>query len=145
MNIVKKFLNDNVNITKLLHIVSQLTIRNLDPRSSDPSQLRLVIRTHDHTKNPKENFKLKRNSRWPTTRTLDLPSSPGAMGGPYRWLVLSSRASSTGPPVNIKLTPYMENWGENWQVPLCDFTSCSTKTSACARFAGKLIIGNSKR
>ena len=84
MNIVKKCLNENVNMTKLLHILSQLTIRKLDPRSSDPSQLCLAIRTHDHPKNPKENFKLKRNSRWPTTRTLDLPSSTGAMGGPYR-------------------------------------------------------------
>lgn len=32
-------------------------------------------------KNPKENFKLKRNLRWPTTRTLDLPSSTKGHGG----------------------------------------------------------------
>lgn len=101
MNIVKKFHNGKVNITKLIHVLDKLTIRKLDPRSSDPSQLLLAIWTQDLPKNPKENFKMKRNSRWPTTRTLDLPSSPGAMGGPYRWLVLSSRASSTGPPVNV--------------------------------------------
>ena len=76
----KKTHNENVNITEMYHISFELTITNLDPRPSDPSQLCLTIRTHDLQKNPKENFKLKRNSRWPTTRTLDLPSSPGPWG-----------------------------------------------------------------
>lgn len=49
-----------------------------------PQAAFLVIQTYDLPKNPKENFKMKRNSRWPTTRTLDLPSSPRSMGGPYR-------------------------------------------------------------
>ena len=43
MNIVKKFHNGKVNITKLLHVLDKLTIRKLDPRSSDPSQLLLAI------------------------------------------------------------------------------------------------------
>lgn len=40
MNIMEKFLGVNVNTTKLLHILSQLTIRKLNLWSLDHSQQR---------------------------------------------------------------------------------------------------------
>jgi len=50
MNIVKKVHEVNANTTKLLQILSKLTIRKLNVRSRDPSQRRLAIRPYDHTK-----------------------------------------------------------------------------------------------
>ena len=81
MNIVKKFHEVNVNITKLLHILRKLTIRKLNLRSRDLSKQVLCNPSLRSPKNPNENFKLKRNLRWPTTRTLDLPSSTRVHGG----------------------------------------------------------------
>lgn len=50
MNIVKKFHEVNANTTKLLQILSKLTIGKLNLRSRDPSKRRLAIRRYDHTK-----------------------------------------------------------------------------------------------
>lgn len=101
----KKSHTATVTTAKVLYILRTLTIRELDLRSLDPSQLRLAIRTRDHPKNPKENFKLKRNLRWPTTQGRS--TYP-----PHQWpwgvLIPDWPFRSEPPPVGLQFTlgPY---------------------------------------
>ena len=94
------------------------------------------LRSH---KNLNENFKLKRNLRWPTTRTLDLPSSTRGHGGSLLLIGRSVQNLLQWTSVCSWLTPYMEDWRRNWRLSLCYFTSGTTITSACFVFAGNLI------
>lgn len=90
-------------------------------------------------KNPNENFKLKRNLRWPTTRTLDLPSSTRSHGGSLSLIGRSVQNLLRWTSVCSWSTPYLADWRRNWQLSLCCFTSGTTITSAWFVFAGNLI------
>ena len=139
MNIVKKIHEVTVNTTTLLHILRKLTIRKLDLWSWDPSQLCLAIRTYDHPKTQKKTSKWRETCDGRQQGRSTYPPQPGAMGGPYLWLDVLFRTSSSGPLVCSWPTPYMADWRRNWRLLLCDFTSGSTITSACFVFAGNLI------